>query len=182
MAVLDRVNTTFEVWQGTTIGCVQCHTHPYDPIRHKEYYQLIAYFNNTADADKPDDRPTIKTQTTRQSEELTSFFKTLPTAQTWPTDSLPARLRPVALPVMRERPADSSRTTYVFTRGNWLVHGDVVRPMLPLSLTKYAHSPAVRRQKNRLDLARWIVSTDNPLTARVIVNRFWEQLFGLGLV
>ena len=182
VAVLDRVNTTFEVWQGTTIGCVQCHTHPYDPIRHKEYYQLIAYFNNTADADKPDDRPTVKAQTTHQRQELASFFKTLPASQTWPTDSLPARLRPVALPVMRERPADSSRTTYVFTRGNWLVHGDVVRPTLPLSLTKYAHSPAVRRQKNRLDLARWIVSTDNPLTARVIVNRFWEQLFGLGLV
>ena len=182
VAVLDRVNTTFEVWQGTTIGCVQCHTHPYDPIRHKEYYQLIAYFNNTADADKPDDRPTVQAQTSVQQRELTSFFNTLPAARTWPTDSLPARLRPVKLPIMRELPADSNRTTYEFTRGNWLVHGDVVRPNLPLSLMKYAHSPAVRHQANRLDLARWIVSADNPLTARVIVNRFWEQLFGLGLV
>ena len=182
VAVLDRVNTTFEVWQGTTIGCVQCHTHPYDPIRHKEYYQLIAYFNNTADADKPNDRPTVQTQTSVQQRELTSFFKTLPAAQTWPTDSLPARLRPVKLPIMRELPADSSRTTHVFVRGNWLVPGDVVQPTLPKSLTKYARSTAVDQQTNRLDLARWIVSTDNPLTARVIVNRFWEQLFGLGLV
>ena len=182
VAVLDRVNTTFEVWQGTTIGCVQCHTHPYDPIRHKEYYQLIAYFNNTADADKPNDRPTVQTQTSVQQRELTSFFKTLPAAQTWPTDSLPARLRPVKLPIMRELPADSSRTTHVFVRGNWLVPGDVVQPTLPKSLTKYARSTAVDQQTTRLDLARWIVSTDNPLTARVIVNRFWEQLFGLGLV
>ena len=182
VAVLDRVNTTFEVWQGTTIGCVQCHTHPYDPIRHKEYYQLIAYFNNTADADEPNDRPTVQTQTSVQQRELTSFFKTLPAAQTWPTDSLPARLRLVKLPIMRELPADSSRTTHVFVRGNWLVPGDVVQPTLPKSLTKYARSTAVDQQTNRLDLARWIVSTDNPLTARVIVNRFWEQLFGLGLV
>lgn len=182
VAVLDRVNTTFEVWQGTTIGCVQCHTHPYDPIRHKEYYQLTAYFNNTADADKPDDRPTLRAQTSRQQAELKSFFGTLPAALTWPIDSLPTRLRAVKLPVMQELPADSSRTTHVFVRGNWLVHGDVVRPGLPQSLTKYAPATAVGQQNNRLDLARWIVSADNPLTARVLVNRFWEQLFGLGLV
>src|SRR5690606_18190800 len=48
-AVLDRVNTTMEVWQGTTMACVQCHSHPYDPIRHEEYYQIYAFFNNTVD-------------------------------------------------------------------------------------------------------------------------------------
>ena len=50
-AVLDRVNTTMEVWQGTTMGCVQCHSHPYDPFRHKDYYRQVAFFNNSADAD-----------------------------------------------------------------------------------------------------------------------------------
>ena len=39
-AVIDRVNTTWQVWQATTFGCVQCHSHPYDPIRHEEYYQV----------------------------------------------------------------------------------------------------------------------------------------------
>ena len=183
VAILDRVNTTFEVWQGTTIACVQCHTHPYDPIRHKEYYQLIAYFNNTADADKPDDRPTLTAQSSIQQRQLVKFINEIPAAKTWPTDSLPVGLQPVKLPVMRELPSDSSRITHEFIRGNWLVPGEVVTPGLPGSFTKFARSKTlVKDQNNRLDLARWIVSDDNPLTARVIVNRFWEQLYGTGLV
>ncbi|MDH3708790.1 MAG: PSD1 and planctomycete cytochrome C domain-containing protein [Cyclobacteriaceae bacterium] len=50
-SVMDRLNTTFEVWQSTSIACVQCHSHPYDPFKHEEYYNLMAYFNNTQDAD-----------------------------------------------------------------------------------------------------------------------------------
>jgi len=56
-AVLDRLNTTFEIWQGTTMACVQCHSHPYDPIRHEEFYHLYAFFNNTKDADNGRDSP-----------------------------------------------------------------------------------------------------------------------------
>lgn len=59
-AVIDRVNTTWTVWQATTFGCVQCHAHPYDPIRHEEYYACLAMFNNTLDADLPNDFPTIR--------------------------------------------------------------------------------------------------------------------------
>src|SRR5690606_1714148 len=56
-SVLDRVNTTFEVWQATSVKCAQCHGHPYDPIRHEEYYELFAFFNNTADWDQAHDQP-----------------------------------------------------------------------------------------------------------------------------
>lgn len=59
-AVLDRVNTTFEVWQSTTMACVQCHSHPYDPIRHEEYYQSLAFFNNTRDEDTHDEEPKLR--------------------------------------------------------------------------------------------------------------------------
>src|SRR5690606_10088117 len=59
-AVLDRVNTTWQVWQGVTFGCVQCHDHPYDPIPHEEYYKFLAFFNNTIDCDLADDAPTIR--------------------------------------------------------------------------------------------------------------------------
>ena len=48
-AVLDRVNTTWETLQGTTFGCIQCHSHPYDPFRHEDYYKYMAFFNNTRD-------------------------------------------------------------------------------------------------------------------------------------
>ncbi|PYR55266.1 MAG: hypothetical protein DMF91_24760, partial [Acidobacteria bacterium] len=51
--LVDRVNTTATVWLGTTLGCAQCHNHKYDPFTQREYYQLLAFFNN-ADADVRD--------------------------------------------------------------------------------------------------------------------------------
>ena len=59
-AVIDRATTTWTTWQATTFGCVQCHSHPYDPIDHEEFYQFIAFFNNTADFDQDDDFPRMK--------------------------------------------------------------------------------------------------------------------------
>src|SRR5690606_40851621 len=59
-AVVDRVNTTFEVWQSTTYGCVQCHAHTYDPFKHEEYYEVMAFFNNTRDEDTADDMPLLR--------------------------------------------------------------------------------------------------------------------------
>jgi hypothetical protein len=61
-AVIDRVNTTFDVLQGITIGCVQCHSHPYDPIRHKEYFSFMAFLNNTKDNDWEEESPTYITK------------------------------------------------------------------------------------------------------------------------
>ena len=59
-AVLDRVSTTYEVWQSTTMACVQCHSHPYDPIRHEEFYESAAYFNNSRDEDTHDEEPKLR--------------------------------------------------------------------------------------------------------------------------
>lgn len=59
-AVLDRTNTTWEVWQGQTFGCVQCHSHPYDPIQHEEYYKFAEFFNQTRDWDLSEGLPTVR--------------------------------------------------------------------------------------------------------------------------
>jgi hypothetical protein len=59
-AVLDRVNATWEGLMGTSFACVQCHSHPYDPFRQEEYYQFMAFFNNTRDEDTYDDYPLIR--------------------------------------------------------------------------------------------------------------------------
>ena len=59
VAVVDRVNTTFAVWMATTISCAQCHTHKYDPITQKEFFEVFAILNNTADADLGDDSPRL---------------------------------------------------------------------------------------------------------------------------
>ncbi len=67
-AVVDRVNTTMQVWMGLTMECAQCHTHKYDPITQDEYYRFFAVFNSTEDADRGDEQPTIETFTEEQRE------------------------------------------------------------------------------------------------------------------
>ncbi len=60
IAVMDRVATTWSVLNGVTMNCVQCHSHPYDPIRHTDYYKSLAFFNTTNDADLDDDWPFLR--------------------------------------------------------------------------------------------------------------------------
>lgn len=62
-AVVDRVNTTMQVWMGMTAGCAQCHDHKYDAITQQNYYELFAVFNQTADADSNDNAPLLATLT-----------------------------------------------------------------------------------------------------------------------
>lgn len=59
LAVMDRVATTWSVLNGITMNCVQCHSHPYDPIRHADYYKSMAFFNTQEDADLDDDSPNL---------------------------------------------------------------------------------------------------------------------------
>jgi len=59
-AVMDRVNTTWTAWNATTFGCIQCHSHPYDPFPHEDYYKFMAFFNNTEDSDLNTDFPKTK--------------------------------------------------------------------------------------------------------------------------
>ena len=66
VAVVDRVNTTMAVWMGTTMACAQCHTHKYDPITQEDYFRLFAILNNTADADRGDESPTLALYTAEQ--------------------------------------------------------------------------------------------------------------------
>lgn len=58
-AVLDRVSTVWQTWQGVTFGCVQCHSHPYDPLQHDEFYRFVAFFNNTTDCDLNEELPLL---------------------------------------------------------------------------------------------------------------------------
>lgn len=80
--------------------------------------------------------------------------------------------------VMRERPADSPRATHIHHRGEYTQPEERVEPAV---LTVLNPLPA-GVPRNRLALARWLVSRDNPLTARVVVNRHWASFFGRGLV
>jgi hypothetical protein len=71
-------------------------------------------------------------------------------------------------------------TTRVLPRGNWQSEdGEVVQPLPPHFLPQPKHEGT--NQLTRLDLAKWLISKENPLTARTVVNRFWKQFFGAGL-
>jgi hypothetical protein len=59
-AVIDRISTVWTTWQATTFGCVQCHSHPYDPIAHEEFYEFMDFFNQTEDSDLKNEYPKIK--------------------------------------------------------------------------------------------------------------------------
>ncbi len=58
-AVIDRVNTTWQAWMGTTFGCAQCHDHPYDPFTQQDYYAFLAFFNSSRDSDADEEFPRL---------------------------------------------------------------------------------------------------------------------------
>ncbi|MEM7518203.1 MAG: DUF1553 domain-containing protein, partial [Planctomycetota bacterium] len=87
-------------------------------------------------------------------------------------------IKSVAIPTTRERPDHLARPTHVFARGNFMEKDVAVRTGFPASLA----SESDPTNPTRLDMAKWWVAEDHPLTARVLVNRLWEQLFGTGLV
>lgn len=173
-AVIDRVNTTAQVWLGTTLACAQCHDHPHDAFTQRDYFGLFAFFNNTEDANSADDRPLLthhplpqearvtQLQAQSESEEARRQLDVIPTT---------------TVPIMRELPAESARTTHLFKRGNWLEPGEAIAPATPAAFWPMpADAP-----RNRLGLAQWLVAPENPLTPRVIVNRVWAQFFGEGI-
>ncbi len=83
-----------------------------------------------------------------------------------------------AVPVMRELPADRRRETRVHRRGNFLDPGDVVTPAVPRVWPPLPPDAG----RDRLAFARWLMSRENPMTARVLANRIWSELFGAGIV
>ena len=184
-AVVDRVNTTMQVWMGLTMGCAQCHDHKYDDISQAEYFQFYAILNNTADADRGDESPWLEELSDDQQQQRASLQAMLDKLQGDDQETEATRkkvqqqhnkIRGVRTPIMRELAGDKRRTTRIHVRGNHRVTGDEVQPGVPASLHPIGNAP------DRLDLSHWLVAQENPLTARVLVNRYWELLFGRGLV
>jgi hypothetical protein len=199
--VIDRVNTTAQVWLGLTVGCAQCHDHKFDPITQKDFYQLYAFFNNLPenglDGAKGNAVPLLRLTTDAQDRELKRLAKAIHDTETQMKnikpdspgakalrDELAKRRKARAdfehsLPttmVMEEMP--KPRETFLLVRGQYDKHGTKISANVPASLPQLPQgTPA-----NRLGLARWLVDPAHPLTARVIVNRYWQMYFGTGLV
>ncbi len=210
-AVADRVATTGAAFLGLTIGCARCHDHKFDPISQREFYQLFAFLNNTdevsSEAERYDfNRPFLEMPTPEESarveasraqramlsRELAEYVKKLAAKPVGPND--PPRYKDAGLQervanlrtlvrrepkitttmIMRELP--KPRDTYIHLGGDFLRRGSPVTPGVPSILSSKPVSG------NRLEMAKWLVDAENPLTARVIVNRMWQSYFGKGLV
>jgi hypothetical protein len=197
-AVVDRVNTTMQVWMGTTMACAQCHDHKYDPYSQKEYFRLFAFFNNTTDrggSTGPEVAVPTPAQAAKRAEilaELARWQSELDrAAKAKPPDASREKsirekiaalkdqekaIRPATTMVMQE--LSRPRETHVLIRGSHNVKGERVTPGVPAVL----HPLALGQPPDRRGLARWLVDPRNPMVGRVILNRIWAQYFGRGIV
>ena len=258
--LLDRVGTTGTAFLGITLRCSQCHDHKYDPIKQRDFYQMLAYFNAADETDIEAPLPgemgsylRARPEYETKRAELLALYGVAALQQQWETDMLEAMDRPgrqldwdfqatelragtdhgeriLRSPAGNRTIADARRLTgrflrtpgprigrdkdlsarlkeakekldeldknfpalsqayvmeartdygaaHIALRGDWKNPGDTVQPGVPAFLPGSGTAAPTR-----LDLARWIMAPENPLTARVAVNRVWQELFGRGIV
>jgi hypothetical protein len=208
-SIVDRVNTTGSAFLGLTLGCAQCHDHKFDPITQREYYQMFAFLNNADEpdlalgtpeqaADLKEHRQKIKEledQIREQEKDSARFTNELKKAHATLNKLRKSMPKIPSTMVMAERA--QPRESYIHIKGDFTRHGDPVEPgvlqaVLPWKAPERPFGTGKRNRRsdnlelpseaNRLDLARWLVDRENPLTARVLVNRIWMHYFGRGLV
>jgi len=208
---VDRVETTTTVFLGLTMGCGRCHDHKFDPISQKEFYQFLAYFGSVNEQGVYTEQrgnvpPLVSVPSHEDEQRLRQFDEAVAAADRAVRELesagagrplVEAELRTVKEKVARLRKERTEydkriptvmvmedqktpRPTFVLKRGRYDQpdRGQKVEPGVPACL---APLPA-GAPPNRLGLARWLTAPDNPLTARVVVNRVWQHSFGTGLV
>ena len=168
--VTDRTNTFGKAFMAITLECAKCHDHKYDPVSQKDYYSMFAFFDKvpekglvgTIDASFADP-PNMKISSADVSSIL-SFINKKDTMD-------------VSVMIMKD--SLCIRETQLLRRGVYDQKADTVQMATPASILAY--NPR-KFEQSRLGLAKWMIDPQNPLTARVYVNRIWNELFGRGLV
>lgn len=182
----DRVRAIGTAWLGQTTGCAQCHDHKFDPFTIRDFYSLGAFFADIREAAIGRREAGMPVLTPDQQQQLKSLELVLENAsrQGDQQDVTAAETERKAL--LSSAPqclvsvsTNQRRTVRILPRGDWQDEsGEIVQPALPHYLPQPEFGD---RQPNRLDLAEWLVSPENPLTARTTMNRLWKQFFGTGL-
>ena len=191
----EMTNIVGSALLGVTLGCARCHDHKFDPFRQSDYYRLQAYFAATHGRDVPRYTPEQQaawkakaepleremkrlreTKKHAKEEEQAQFEKRLEDLEDKMPSPLPALFSVSDDPVMRT-------AIHLLVRGDYHNQGDVVGMRPPgVLLSDNAPELPPETRNPRTILARWVVDPQNPLTARVMVNRIWEYHFGRGIV
>ena len=165
-AVLDRVNTTWETLMGTTFACVQCHSHPYDPIRHEDYYKFAAFFNNTRDEDTYSEYPLLRHFEEEDSTKLASL-------KTWlEENTTPSKTKEVVQFVKTWQPAINSITADEFIDAEladtkWLVfRNNGICRLANVELT--GKNLLTYRYRTSIKDGTWTIRMDDRLNGKVI--------------
>ena len=160
----DIIRTTSEVFLGMTLGCARCHDHKLDPIPQRDYYRFLAFFHGINRYGTYDPKTVGH-----------CLLPKIPPAEKHEQELCINEIGP------------KPRETFVLIRGNAHAHGEKVEPGflsvldVPDPAIPDAAEDAITSGRRRV-LAEWIASADNPLTARVMVNRLWQYHFGRGIV
>lgn len=151
----EQVNTVGVAFMGLSIGCARCHDHKFDPIPTQDYYSLAGMFMST------------QTVADRISDSMFLEYE-MPDANGNP------------VLVMGVRDEKQPTVMRVHHRGSYKSLGELAPHRFLRVIAGEDQLPL--NGSGRLELARWIASPENPLTARVMVNRIWQHHFGTGLV
>lgn len=155
----DKTTTAGTLFLGLTMECTRCHDHKYDPLTMTDYYSLFAFFNTSAEFGAPGEE---------------GFKHKAKATPPFITYGLGGSETEKTLIMIME---DTVRQSYVLEQGLFDQPGEKVEARTPAVLPEFDGY-----SDNRLGLARWLTSSDNPLFARVAINRLWQQFFGIGLV
>ena len=169
--VVDRTSTLGRAFLGATIECARCHDHKFDPFSQKDFYSLYAFFNNIKEVglESPVGGPETYAKNPRMEITKADLRGVLSFINKTDTNKL-------EVSVMKDR--DTLRKTFLLARGNYDQPTIEVPPSTPASILAFPQG----YPSNRLGLAEWLFNPKNPLTARVFVNRMWQEFFGRGIV
>ena len=153
----EQIDVTGKVFLGLTVACARCHDHKFDPIPTRDYYSMAGIFRSTD-----------------------VLADSIHTSMWWEHDVLEI---PGGEKVMVMAPKEGKLADLkIHVRGNHNNLGEEAPRGVLQIIAGEGRSSIKTKQSGRLELARWIASPDNPLTARVMVNRIWQGHFGTGLV